>query len=160
MLHAYVTGYLTAARAGEAAPPHMLSVVWSTIRWPVFAVLMGFTGLGLLGIPVLFSIRGFLLSFAITSFVRMFGGVGGALAFLTFGVTGLVAIPVLFVLGVQSLAAARLLAGRFLGDGKRSLPFGRAYWVRCGLCSAALCLCALLEYAAVPALVRLVAPLF
>ena len=151
MLRAYVTGYLTAARAGEAVPPHMLSVVWSTIRWPVFAVLMGFTGLGLLGIPVLFSIRGFLLSFAITSFVRMFGGVGG---------TGLVAIPVLFVLGVQSLAAARLLAGRFLGDGKRSLPFGRAYWVRCGLCSAALCLCALLEYAAVPALVRLVAPLF
>lgn len=115
MLHAYVTGYLTAARAGEAAPPHMLSVVWSTIRWPVFAVLMGFTGLGLLGIPVLFSIRGFLLSFAITSFVRMFGGVGGVLAFLTFGVTGLVAIPVLFVLGVQSLAAARLLAGRFFG---------------------------------------------
>ena len=109
---------------------------------------------------MLFSIRGFLLSFAITSFVRMFGGVGGVLAFLTFGVTGLVAIPVLFVLGVQSLAAARLLAGRFLGDGKRSLPFGRAYWVRCGLCSAALCLCALLEYAAVPALVRLVAPLF
>mgnify|MGYP006891728372 CR=1 FL=1 len=159
-VNAYVTGYLTAARAGEAVPPHMLSVVWSTIRWPVFAVLMGFTGLGLLGIPVLFSIRGFLLSFAITSFVRMFGGVGGVLAFLTFGVTGLVAIPVLFVLGVQSLAAARLLAGRFLGDGKRSLPFGRAYWVRCGLCSAALCLCALLEYAAVPALVRLVAPLF
>ena len=34
------------------------------------------------------------------------------LAFLTFGVTGLVAIPVLFVLGVQSLAAARLLAAR------------------------------------------------
>ena len=160
MLHAYVTGYLTAARAGEAAPPHMLSVVWSTIRWPVFAVLMGFTGLGLLGIPVLFSIRGFLLSFAITSFVRMFGGVGGVLAFLTFGVTGLVAIPVLFVLGVQGLAAARLLAGQCLGDGKRSLPFGRSYWVRCGLCSAALCLCALLEYAAVPALVRLVAPLF
>ena len=31
---------------------------------------------------------------------------------------------------------------------------------RQGLCSAALCLCALLEYAAVPALVRLVAPLF
>ena len=115
----------------------MLSVVWSTIRWPVFAVLMGFTGLGLLGIPVLFSIRGFLLSFAITSFVRMFGGVGGVLAFLTFGVTGLVAIPVLFVLGVQSLAAARLLAGRFFGDGKRSMHFVRADWVRCGLCSAA-----------------------
>ena len=32
MLRAYVTGYLTAARAGEAVPPHMLSVVWSTIR--------------------------------------------------------------------------------------------------------------------------------
>ena len=36
-------------------------------------------------------------------FAIAFGGVGGVLAFLTFGVTGLVAIPVLFVLGVQSM---------------------------------------------------------
>ena len=107
MLHAYVTGYLTAARAGEAAPPHMLSVVWSTIRWPVFAVLMGFTGLGLLGIPVLFSIRGFLLSFAITSFVRMFGGVGGVLG-VNLGVNLLNAL-VLGVLGAPGFGLLLLM---------------------------------------------------
>lgn len=140
MLHAYVTGYLTAARAGEAAPPHMLSVVWSTIRWPVFAVLMGFTGLGLLGIPVLFSIRGFLLSFAITSFVRMFGGVGGVLAFLTFGVTGLVAIPVLFVLGVQSLWRPGCWPGDFWETASGVCPLaGR---IGCGAaCAAPRCVC-------------------
>ena len=160
MLSAYVKGYLAAAQSGAVESPHMLSTVWSTVRWPLFAALMGFTALGMLGIPLLFSIRGFLLSFAITSFVRMFGGAGGVLAFLTFGVTGLVSIPVLFVLGVQSLAAARHLAGRFLGDSKRALPFSRVYWMRCGVCCAALGLCVLLEYAAVPALIQAVAPLF
>ncbi len=159
-LSAYIKGYLAVAQSGAVASPHILSTIWTTVRWPLFAIFMGFTALGVLGVPVLFSMRGFLLSFAITSFVRMFGGAGGVLAFLAFGITGLVAIPVLFVLGVQSFAAARLLAGRFLKDNKRALPFGRAYWMRCGVCCTVLCLCVLLEYAVVPALIQTVAPLF
>lgn len=159
-LTAYLQSYLAAAQSGQAAAPDLLSVLWETLRWPLFTFFMSFTALGVLGIPVLFAMRGFLLSFAVSSFVRMFGGAGGVLAFFAFGLTGLVAVPVLFVLGTQGFMAARALAVRYLGDAKRPLPFGQVYFLRCGICAAALTLCVLLEYFAVPALLRSVAELF
>ena len=85
--------------------------------------------------------------------LRLFGSTGCLLAFLVFGITGAVAIPALFVLGVQSLLAARVLASRFLGEGKRPSPYGKAYFLRCGGCAAALCVCVLLEQLVVPALI-------
>ena len=152
-LTAYLQGFLTSIQGGSALVPSVLPLIWEVLRWPLLTVLLGFTALGLVGIPVLFAVRGFLLAFSISAFVRMFGGVGGLLAFLLFGVTGLISIPVLFILGVQSLAAGRTLASRFLGENRRSACYGKDYFIRCGWCSAALCVCILLEYFAVPALV-------
>ena len=110
-LAAYVEGFLRAAQAGEITAPALASLVWDTVRWPLLALLLGFTALGLLGLPLLFAVRGFLLAFSIASFVRLFGGVGCLLALLVFGVSGALSVPVLFVLGVQGLLAARVLAG-------------------------------------------------
>ena len=152
-LAAYVEGFLSASQAGEAAAPALATVVWDTMRWPLLALLLGFTALGLVGLPVLFAVRGFLLSFSIACFVRLFGGAGCLLALLIFGVGGAVSVPVLFVLGVQSLLAARALAGRVWGDGKSAPLYGKSYWLRCGGCAAALCVCMLLDGLAVPALV-------
>lgn len=152
-LSAYIRGFLDAAGAGATSAPSLLLLIWEVFRWPLFTVVLGFTALGLVGIPVLFAVRGFLLSFAISSFVHLLGGVGCLLALLVFGVSGLVSVPALFVLGVQGLAAARSLAGKVLGEGRRSSPFGKAYFLRCGLCAGAFCVCILLEYLAVPALV-------
>ena len=47
-----------------ASPPLLISV-WETIRWPLLVFGLGFTTLGLLGIPLVFSVRGFLLAFSI-----------------------------------------------------------------------------------------------
>ena len=152
-LAAYVEGYLQAAQAGEASPPALAALVWETVRWPLLALLLGFTALGLLGLPLLFAARGFLLAFSIASFVRLFGGAGCLLALLVFGVGGAFTVPVLFVLGVQSLLTARTLAGRVWGEGKSAPLYGRTYWLRCGGCAAALCVCMLLDGFAVPALV-------
>lgn len=151
-LAAYLKGFLSAAREGTVSAPALLPLVWETVRWPLLAVLLGFTALGVLGLPLLFAMRGFLLSFSIASFVRMFGTAGSLLAFLVFGISGCVAIPTLFVLGLQSLTASRTLAGRFLGEGRR-VCYGRVFFVRCGLCACALAVGVLLEYFAVPALV-------
>ena len=156
LLPALIT--VAAAKSGSVVlSPGLLSVLWESVRWPLFAFLMGFTALGVLGIPTLFAVRGFLLSFAVSSFVRMFGGTGGILAFFAFGITGLAAVPALFVLG---FAGARELAGRALSGKKGVFPFGRAYWVRCALCAGAVALSAVLEYWAVPALLCSVAGLF
>ena len=45
-----------------------------TVLIVLLALLLGFTALGLLGLPLLFAVRGFLLAFSIASFVRLFGG--------------------------------------------------------------------------------------
>lgn len=109
-------------RRGRLQRLRLASLVWDTVRWPLLALLLGFTALGLLGLPLLFVVRGFLLAFSIASFVRLFGGVGCLLALLVFGVSGALSVPVLFVLGVQGLLAARVLAGRVWGMGKPLRP--------------------------------------
>ena len=152
-LRTYLETFLSAAGEGRIIPPALLPTLWQVLRWPVMAAALGFTALGVLGVPVLFAARGFLLSFSISAFVRLFGNAGGLLAFLVFGVPGCVAVPVFFVLGVQSQLSAGRLAARRQGEGRRGACLGRSYLVRCGLCACALGVCVLLEYLAVPALV-------
>ena len=159
-LAAYVEGFLRAAQAWEITAPALASLVWDTVRWPLLALLLGFTALGLLGLPLLFAVRGFLLAFSIASFVRLFGGVGCLLALLVFGVSGALSVPVLFVLGVQGLLAARVLAGRVWGDGKTPPPYGKLYFFRCGACAVALCVSLLLDCFVVPGLVSSLAGTF
>lgn len=152
-LRAYVEQFLQTAQSGELSVPAAAALIWDTARWPLLALLLGFTALGLLGLPLLFAVRGFLLSFAVASLVRLFGGAGCLLAMALFGISGALSVPALFVLGVQSFQAARQLAGRVWGDGKLSMPYGKMYFVRCGGCAAALCVCILLDCFVVPALV-------
>ena len=141
-LAAYVEGFLRAAQAGEITAPALASLVWDTVRWPLLALLLGFTALGLLGLPLLF------------------GGAGCLLALLVFGVSGALSVPVLFVLGVQGLLAARVLAGRVWGDGKTPPPYGKLYFFRCGACAVALCVSLLLDCFVVPGLVSSLAGTF
>jgi hypothetical protein len=159
-LTAYIQEYWAAVQAGLTEPPALLSVVWETVRWPGLAVLLGFTALGFVGIPVLFVVRGFLMSFTISSFIRMFGVAGGGMAFLLFGVTGLFALPTLFVLGVQGLSACYTLACQAVGDGKRGCPYTGAYFLRCGLCAGVLAFCIVIEMAVVPTLLSALSGLF
>lgn len=151
-LRSYLESFLSTAQNGTIAPALAVQL-WDILRWPVLALLLGFTALGVLGLPALFAVRGFLLAFSISAFVRVFGSAGCLLAFLIFGVGGGFSVPALFVLGVQGLGAARTLASRFLGEGKAPSPYGRAYFLRCGGCAAALVVCVCLERFAVPALV-------
>ncbi len=156
-LAAYIQSYLEASQNGLTRSIPLPALVWETMRWPLLTVLLGFTALGILGLPVLFAARGFLLSFAASSFVRAFGAPGGGLAFFAFGITALLSVPALFVLGVQGFRASRRLAARALGDGKSRLPFDRIYFLRCGVCAGVFFLCMVLDYWVVPALVGAVA---
>lgn len=148
----YLEGYLSAVYSGGMVKPDVLSVLWDTIRWPLLILVLSLTPLGLLGLPILFLVRGFLLSFAVASFFRVLGTAGLALAFVVFGITGLLCIPVFFVLGVQGFLWAGALTGRLLGEGRRQTLFDRVALLRCGVCAAVLCGYGLMEYGAVPVL--------
>ena len=142
-LTGYLDAFLRASGQGALETPALWAQVWDTFRWPLFALLLGFTALGVLGLPVLF---------AVAAFVRAFGGAGWLLALLVFGVGGALALPALFVLGVQSFLSARALAVRVRGEGQGHVLWGRACLTRCALCMGCVLGSILLERAAVPAL--------
>lgn len=98
----YLRRYFQAAGQGNGVEPSLLSSVWELTRWPLAAFLLGSTALGALGLPVLLGARGFLLSFAAVTLARLFGLPGVAASLSVFGVTALVAVPVLFVVSVDA----------------------------------------------------------
>ncbi len=95
----YLQQYLQMVGQGSGADPALWSVAWDILRWPLLAFLLGFTALGAIGLPVLFLMRGFTLSFATTTFARLFGLPGVAASLASFGVAVLLDVPILFVVG-------------------------------------------------------------
>ena len=116
--------------------------------------ILGVTALGVAGIPVLFLARGFLFSFSVAAFCRIFGPVGLASAFFLFGLPALLWAPVLFLAGCQCLEGAYALLCRVLGDGRAPLPQGSAYWGKLALYGLGLVVCVTLECMAAPVLLK------
>lgn len=109
----YLNRYFQMVGQGNGANPSLWSSIWDLVRWPLAAFLLGSTALGIVGVPVLLGIRGFLLSFAAATFVRLFGLSGMMVSLAAFGVTALVAVPVLFAVSAD---AFRQSQGRLSGE--------------------------------------------
>lgn len=98
----YLTRYFEAAAQGNGVSPSIGAAVWDLVRWPAAVLLLGFTPIGVVGIPLVMGARGFLLCYAATTFARLFHLPGMAAALAAFGVTVLIAVPVLFVVAADS----------------------------------------------------------
>lgn len=152
-LNTFLEHFLSLAQDGRMVFPDFFQLFWRCIRWPMTVFLLGFSVLGILGVPILSGLRGFFLAFSAASFSRAYGRAGLTAAFLLVGIPAIAAIPAFFLLSVQSFSSACALAARSSGQGRRELPYGREYFFRCGLCAAALLLSLLLECYLVPFLV-------
>jgi len=155
ILTSYIQGYLSAVSDGDWFLPSLGSVVWNVFRWPLITFLLAFTVIGRIGIPIVFTVRGILLSFAVTSFVAALGYEGAWIAFLLFGVSGLFALPALFVLGVQGIDICRSLTSK-LPRGSRK-AYNRTCLFRSAICAAVLVLCVFLEQTLIPSALLLTA---
>lgn len=125
----YLRRYFQLAGQGNGLDPSLGATVWDLMRWPLAAFLLGLTSLGAVGIPVLMGARGFLLAFAATTFARLFSLPGVAAALAAFGVTAVLAVPVLFVVSVDAfrqslsrLPGAPSPPGRWSGRVKALAP--------------------------------------
>lgn len=114
--------YFQKVGTGSGAEPLLWSSIWDLTRWPLAAFLLGSTALGVFGIPILLGIRGFLLSYAAATLARLFGLPGLIASFAAFGVTALVAVPVLFVVSVDAFcqSLSRLSGERPLAWSQRT----------------------------------------
>lgn len=155
----YIRGYLELLSQGGIAAG-FFAVFWQTIKVPLIAVLLAFTALGIAGLPALFAVRGFLLCYAVTVFYRFLGPMGLVSGFFLFGISALIWMPVLFRLGVRGMLSAYGFLRRATGDARYPLWIDGGYLICCGVCAAALCVCAMLEYFAVPALLQRLTGIF
>lgn len=146
----YLQRYLSQVQFSQLNQPSVWLVTWTLLRWSILTFLMGFTLLGVLGIPILFFLRGGLLVLAVSAFVQIYGSVGALLAFASFGLTALLELPVLFLLGVRGLSSAR----RLWEKGTGLYPPGKGEVLMFGLCFGTLAGCVLLEYIVVPPLIQ------
>lgn len=146
----YLSEYLRAIGRGGGMEPSLWLSVWDLARWPAAAFLLGSTALGVLGLPVLLGARGFLLAFASATFVRLFGLPGLAVSMAAFGVTALVAVPVLFVTAAD---AFRQSLGRLAGE-RTPAWSGRAQAL--APCAGMLVLAVALQQTLMPALLTAV----
>lgn len=150
-LSAYLTGYLALARDGDL-PRGLWTVLWGEAKYLLAAAVLSITALGLAGMPVLFAVRGFFLSFPAACFCQVFGGRGLLPAFALFGLPALLWAPALFSLGVPGFLTALRRLSRPAGEGL--ILSSRAWWCRAGLCLALTLAAGLLEYWVVPVLLR------
>lgn len=152
-----LTNYLYGCLDGfvqEDAPVRFFRVLWQTIRIPLGALVLSFTALGILGLPLLFAMRGFMLCYAISIFYRVFGAVGLLLALILFGITAILWLPALLRIGTQGMVSAYGLARRGMGDARYPLYLDSVYFINCGISAILLCLCAVTEYFAIPILLQ------
>ena len=152
-LSAYLTDYLAAVDTMPS--PGLWTVLWEQGKSLLAALLLGMTALGVLGLPLLFGVRGFFFTFSAACFCRVFGAGGVLSGFILFALPALLWAPALFLAGTQSLRSSRQLLGRALGEERTGPVFGRpAYWCTAGLCAGLTLAGGLLEYWVVPVLLR------
>lgn len=152
ILLGYLERFLSAVGSDGLSIPMLSGVLWRILRWPLLAFFLGFTALGLIGLPIVAGLRGFFLAFSVSALSLAYGRSGLGLAFLLLGLPGLVTVPAFFLLCTQSFSASWALAGRSSGQSWRELPYDRDYFFRMGFCGILLCVGVLLERYLVPLL--------
>lgn len=153
----YLTDYVYLY--GQTAPESR--AFWETVviyfRYPLLAVFLGFTSVGVVLVPVVAAAFGFFLSFSVSCFTAAFGGEGVLLALAVSGLRCAVTLPCFFLLAVPSWQASWTLASLSLGRGQRTAPvvYGRVWWLRAGLAAAVLLAGVGADHALSPVLLRL-----
>lgn len=151
-LSAYLADYLTLAADGTVGRSFW-PILWREGRYWLAACVLGLTALGVAGIPLTLGVRGFFLGFSSACFCRVFGPAGLIPAAVIFGLPALLWAPALFLTGVQGLLSARQLLLRGPGEGGWP-PISPVCWLRLAGCAGLELCAALVEFAAVPVLLR------
>jgi len=131
--------------------------LFDTFLYPIIAIFFGFAAFGFILLPPLLGLKGFVLTFVAASIIKVFGGKGFWVSLSLFGLTSLISLPCLLILSVQAFTASYALTGALLKRRTLRAIYGRAYFLRCLLCSAALVLSAFIDSYLAPLLVSLAA---
>lgn len=145
-LNSYLDGFLNVLSSEDIRKPTFVFTLWKAVRWPLFALILGLTPIGLIGTPILVLIRSFLLSFAVSSFFQTSGINGLIFAFSAVGITGLLYTPIFFLSCTWSFLNSGTIIGRITGESKRSARAKRSDFLYGSMCLLVLFICCFIEY--------------
>ena len=136
-LESVLTAYGTCIPAAAFTLREALSLLWQLFRTLMLAGILSFSALGVLGLPILFGVRGFLAAYAISALVRTWGYRGLATAAVWVGGSNFILLALLLLIAVPGWVYAwELASGRRTG---RILP--KNYIPSCtGICLAGMLL--------------------
>lgn len=146
-LFQYYADYFTAVKSGDTEAK-LWTVFWGNVKAPILAFFLGFSVLGLWGLPLLFLVESFTFTFSVSTLCRVLGVSGLLPAFVLFGLPALWWVPMFFLLGLQSFHTALSLRN------KTEAPFNRGDFLRavCFLFATALNIA--YEYLLLPSLLQ------
>lgn len=117
----YLEGWLSILKGGELSFPSFWQVLWNTVKYPLLVVFFSFSLVGVVAIPVVSAVRGFLLSFSAIVMINTYGSGAWGLVLSVLGLGSLFSIPCLFLLSAQSFGAALSLLQMVAGTQKRGI---------------------------------------
>ncbi len=136
-LESVLTEYGTSVPAAEFTMREALSLLWQLFRTLMLAGILSFSALGVLGLPILLGVRGFLAAYAISALVRTWGYRGLAAAAVWVGGSNFILLALLLLITVPGWVYAWELASG--GRTGRILP--KNYIRSCtGICLAGMLL--------------------
>lgn len=126
-----LAGYFVSLKRGEAGID-LASLYWWLAKYHVFVFILGFSMLGVIGIPLLAFARGFTLSFTMALLVRLYGANGVIAGALIFGVSSLISIPLFFLMAIDAMNASLELtrSGLFLVAPSGFGIYSKPYFIR------------------------------
>lgn len=165
-----ITGSVVAANGGDSGQIVSLvadyavledinfwNVLFNILRFPIIVIICGLCVFGTVLIPIVIAVRGFMLLFTITTFVRLFGGSGLLYSLSLFGIQCLFVLPCILLLAAQGIVSSSILFSLASSRGKKisGSVFSGAYFLRILICFGVLLFCALAETLLTPLLVSL-----
>lgn len=94
---------------------------FNLIKYPAIIFLLGFTALGFFAVPAAVFIKGFFMSFSISSVMRLLGSKGFFLSVAMFGLQTFISIPCILLAAALALEMSKLFSG-VLRSSKGSFP--------------------------------------
>lgn len=95
-LRSYISEYLSVAEQTGVAVAFG-SVFWNHFRWYLCLFFFGLSACCVLCLPVMLGLRGFLLTFAVGCFLRVFGGTGIVPVLVLFGLPSVLWLPAMWI---------------------------------------------------------------
>ncbi len=154
---ALIKGFFYSVQSGVFDSGGLLDSLAKAFLFHTIAVLLGFSAIGFIFLPLLSLVRGFFLTFAAAAIIAALGKSGFAVAIALLGLPSLIMLPCFFILCLQAFAASYSLAGRLLRRSTASSNYRKEYFNRCAVCSVALIIAALIDAYLSPLLASLAA---